>query len=498
MNLQRIIPTSLALPQLKAKIEIASLVLDSRQVKPGDCFVALKGLAHDGRDFMAQALEQGAVAILYEPDELTATQSSYIASHPSATLLPCPGLAQHLPMMAARLYGEPSEHMHVVAVTGTNGKSSIVHGITQLYGAFHEPCMMMGTLGIGPLDQLEPNPLTTPDCIAVQRHLEAWRTRGVETAAMEASSHALEQGRLSAVNIRTAIFTNLTRDHLDYHGTLEAYGEAKALLYGFPSVEQVIFNLDDPWCYIQLTQVEPSKLCIGYSLQGKTHPRCSRVLQGRRDHSTLHMIWGDTQVSTDLPLLGDFNFSNALAMVAALLMDGFILHEIAEHMNKLNAIPGRMQKAMRVSEPCVIIDYAHTPDALEKVIQTLRAEAKGRVICVFGCGGDRDPGKRPMMGAVVSRLADYFIITNDNPRSEQPLDIVRAIEAGIQQPAHYEIELDRVTAINKAIHMAAVGDMVLIAGKGHEKTQIIGDQKIHHDDVQVATSVLREMQHEAQ
>lgn len=485
-------------PALADNPDIQALVLDSRQIKAGDCFVALPGHDVDGRDFMAQAHMAGAALILYEPEGLTASQSRWLQAHPDASCIAYPGLKQALPMMAARFYEEPSEHMHVIAVTGTNGKSSIVHGITQLYTAFSEPCMMIGTLGIGPLNHLEPNPLTTPDCISLQRHMAYWRAQGIETVAMEASSHALDQGRLTAINIRTAIFTNLTRDHLDYHQSMEAYGMAKALLYCLPSVEQLIFNVDDPWCVAQLDHIEAHKLCIGYSLMGRTHSRCARVLQGAREEHTLVLRWDEREARADVPLLGDFNFGNILAMVSALLLDGFDLKDLAAQIEHLNCIPGRMQRAMADADPCVVIDYAHTPDALEKALLTLREYTKGRLICVFGCGGDRDPGKRALMGEVASRLADYLIITNDNPRSEAPISIAQAIELGLKHKNHYHIELDRVAAIRAAIEMASEGDCILIAGKGHEKIQIIGKEQHHHDDVQVANSILKERQHEAE
>lgn len=485
-------------PALPYNPEIQSLVLDSRQVKPGDCFVAIMGTGSDGRDYMAQAIEAGAVAIVYEAQGLTKAQDTWLSSQSNYPLIPYSGLKDALPSMAARFYGEPSEHMHVIAVTGTNGKSSIVHGISQLYGAFQEPCMMVGTLGIGPLSDIAPNPLTTPDCISLQRHLAFWRAKGIETVAMEASSHALDQGRLAAINIRTAIFTNLTRDHLDYHETMEAYGAAKALLYKIPSVEHVVFNLDDAWCVSQLPHVEESKVCVGYSLKGNTHPRCARVLQGQRHDHALELQWGDSKAACDVPLLGDFNFSNILAMMSALLLEGFPLDDIAARIDALHCIPGRMQKAIPHGEPMVVIDYAHTPDALEKALQTMREYTRGRLICVFGCGGDRDAGKRELMGAVASRLADFCIITNDNPRSEPPLGIAVAIASGMKHQEYYRIELDRVAAIKTAISMAQDGDAILIAGKGHEKIQTIGKEHHHHDDVQVASAILRERQHEAE
>lgn len=472
------------IPESRAlDITINGLSNDTRTLAPGDCFLAYPGLESDGRDYMQQACDKQARVIVYEKDHLTDSQSAWLKEadipHIGVT-----GLAQRLPHLAAKFYGNPSEHMHIIGVTGTNGKSSIVHGLNQLYAQLHEPVAMIGTLGIGPLNALRPNTHTTPEPITLQKTLRALQQTGIETLAMEVSSHALTQGRVEAVNIATAIFTNLTRDHLDYHHTMEAYGEAKWTLLTLPSVKQCVVNLDDPWLYERVETLPPSKLVVGYSIQGRTHSRCDQVLNGvvSAEPQTFEVSWGEERATITTQLLGDFNISNVLAMLAAVMLDGFTLNSLVDAASAIKGIPGRLEKMSGDGETCVIVDYAHTPDALSHVLKTLKPLCNGRLICVFGCGGERDSGKRAQMGDIASQYADEIILTNDNPRHEDAEHIIKHIQQGVHSGVPTAVVLNREEAIARAITQAQENDWVLIAGKGHETTQIVGDQVIPHDD----------------
>jgi UDP-N-acetylmuramoyl-L-alanyl-D-glutamate--2,6-diaminopimelate ligase len=480
-------------PEL-ADVEISGLALDSRMVRPGDCFFAYPGHQGDGRDYMEQAAQQAA-ALVYDPDHLSPTQASWLETAP----IPCvayPKLAEHVSALAARFHGKPSEDQHVIAVTGTNGKSSIVHGLNQLYGMLNEPIAMIGTLGIGVLSDLKNAQLTTPDPIKIQETLKSLRDQGIENIALEASSHALHQHRLSAVDIDVAILTQITRDHLDYHLTMEAYAEAKARLLHFNSVKHVVVNLDCPYFYAMIDQIPQEKIIIGYTLQNKTHPRLAVVLSATDIRSslmgqtfTLHYFDKIFPVSTRL--LGEFNVSNILAMIAAMLADGFSLFEITALIPALKTVPGRLEVVHVEGQPLVVIDYAHTPDALEKSLLALKPLCTGKLIGVFGCGGDRDKGKRPQMGRIAASLCDRVILTDDNPRSENSASITDEILAGMEGYAAVEVIHDRGEAITAIIESAHPEDCILIAGKGHETKQILNDRTIDFCDKSYASDCLQ-------
>jgi UDP-N-acetylmuramoyl-L-alanyl-D-glutamate--2,6-diaminopimelate ligase len=468
-----------------ADLEIHGLALDSRAVRPGDCFLAYPGHKVDGRDFMREAAFDAAV-ILYDPADLTSSQTAWLAQA-SIPVFPYDHLAKDLGVLAARFHGQPSQDQHVIAVTGTNGKSSIVHGLNQLYGMLHEPIAMMGTLGVGTLAGLKPAQLTTPDPVSIQAMLKQWRDEGIENIALEASSHALDQERLNGVDIDVAIFTQITRDHLDYHKTLEDYVAAKSRLFQFKSVKQVVINLDCPWFYGLIDSIPQDKVIIGYTLHDKTHPRLAAVLRATEiqssllgQHFTLHVLNKTYPVSTRL--LGEFNISNLLAMIAAMMADGFSPAEITALIPAVQTVPGRLDIIHEEGMPLVVIDYAHTPDALEKALLALKPLCPGKLLCLFGCGGDRDKGKRPQMGKIAAQLCDEVVLTDDNPRSEDPAAIVKDILQGMGNFKAVQVIHDRGHAIKTLIDEAHPQDCLLIAGKGHETTQVLKDKTIDFCD----------------
>lgn len=470
---------------------IIGLCQHSGRLVAGDAFVAYPGGQTDGRDYISDAIARGAAALVIDPDGLTPSQDA-VLSHVTIPVFRVHQLAEKIPLLADTFYNHPSRHMHMIAVTGTNGKSSIAFGLNQMYRALDVPVAMIGTLGIGTLDHYEPNPLTTPDPISLQRCLADMLAQGIETVAMEASSHALDQKRLGPTDIRVAVFTNLTQDHMDYHHTMEAYGEAKALLYQMASVETVVMNLDDPWCLTQLDRIPRDKKVIGYTQKNATHPRCDSVIRcvAMKDH---YEVSEGTQTVAFYPtLIGDFNISNLLAMIGAMRVDGFALNVLVRVAEKVSGIPGRLECVSSPDEPRVIIDFAHTPDALLKAMDVLRPTVRGKLWCVFGCGGGRDTSKRPLMGAIAAQHADKVIVTTDNPRDEPAQEIADMILAGMQQGVSPRVILNRAEAIRAAVLEAAVEDTVLIAGKGHEKTQTIAGVVTPFSDQDKARDALNE------
>lgn len=484
--------------QLDTKLKnsgIQHISLDSRAVAKQDAFLAYVGFNNDARNYFAQAAERGAKAIVYESENLQPEQQQWLQQHTDIQQFAVANLIDKLPKLAKDFYGNPSQHQHIIGVTGTNGKSSIVHGLTQLYSMLNEPTAMIGTLGIGRIDELSKNRFTTPDAVITQRTLREFADAGIETVCMEVSSHALLQDRVANVAIDTAIFTNLTRDHLDYHQTMQAYGEAKSRLYKFDSVEHVIVNLDDPWLFEQLNHIPLGKLVVGITLQNKSHPRVAKLFSVRdiqnNDQEQVFTLQTEAQQFTvRTPLLGTFNVSNVVAMLAAVHLDGFALEEVAPLLARLQVVPGRLQRVSNPAQPLVVVDFAHTPDAMKNALLTLKPHCNGKMICVFGCGGERDRGKRQLMGEVAQHHCDKIIVTDDNPRNEDPTQIAQHILQGIQQHNDVVVMHDRKQAIQHAIDKAGPNDCVLIAGKGHETTQTAGGIEFEFNDVAVAKECL--------
>jgi len=466
-------------------IVVSGLALDSRRVRAGDAFFALRGTRGHGIEFAAGAVAQGARVVLAE------------APATSATTLGVPviwidRLHAQVGEIAARYYGRPSQALQVVGVTGTNGKTSTVQLIAQaLHHLGHSPATI-GTLGAGLHGQVEEGERTTPDAIHVQELLASFRTQGATHVAMEVSSHALEQGRVGAVAFGTAVFTNLTRDHLDYHGSMEAYGDAKAKLFAWPTLTHAAINVDDAFGreLLYRTPGHVRKLRVSAAGDLASDIRASNILTSAEGlRFELHTPWGSRPVQTHL--IGRFNVDNLLAVVAVLGALGESFERIVEAVSALHPVNGRMSRlGGHHGQPLVVVDYAHTPDALEQSLHAVRAHCEGRLICVFGCGGERDAGKRPLMGAIAERLADLAIITDDNPRGEDGDAIVAQIVAGLMHPEQAHVQRNRALAITEALHMAKPGDVVLIAGKGHETYQEGAHGKRPFDDLAVARAAL--------
>ena len=458
--------------QLKARGVFATrLTADSRRVQPGDVFIAFPGAQVDGRDFIAQALEKGAAAVLAEAGRKLG------AGDPP--VLEVEGLAALSGELAHLVYGRPSEHLWLAGVTGTNGKTSVTQWIAQALGAMQHRCAVIGTLGNGFPEALDASPNTTPDAITLHSALAGFLARGAQACAMEVSSIGLDQGRVNGAAFDVAVFTNLTRDHLDYHGSMEAYAAAKEKLFAVPGLKAAVLNLDDPMGVALAEKLKGRGHVIGYALNEVDAGLTDEILVAENLRLDAAGVGFELRgVSFTAPVVGRFNVSNLLAVTGALLARKERLEDIAAALGGLR-------------QPLVVVDYAHTPDALEKALTVLREAATargGKLVCVFGCGGDRDPGKRPQMGAAAAKLADRVLVTSDNPRSEDPLKIIAEIVAGM--PAPRRIEPDRALAIAEAVAGADARDVVLLAGKGHEPYQEIAGVRHPFSDLEVAQSVL--------
>ncbi len=474
---------------------VAGVVLDSRQVQSGYLFLACTGLMQRGHDFIAAAVAQGASAIAYEVAEGdTAFLSAQVGNVP---LLAVQHLSQQAGLIAERFYGHPSRDLLVVGITGTNGKTSCSQFLAQAMSSVDHPCGIIGTLGNGLLGQLQPGTHTTPDAISLHQLLAEMRGGGARSVAMEVSSHSLDQGRVAGVSFDAAVFTNLSRDHLDYHGDMAAYSAAKQRLFHAPDLHYAIVNADDDFGREILANLRSGVTAVSYGLGEPVAPELPHVqgiieLQTRDGLSmAVKSAWGEGRVQ--IPLLGRFNASNVLAVVATLLVTGVPMSEVLQRLSAVRPVTGRMECFGGDGRlPLVVVDYAHTPDALEQALIALREHCRGKLWCVFGCGGDRDRGKRALMGDVAVRLADKVIITDDNPRSEDSAQIAADILAGIDYAAAVDVMHDRSGAIAAAIRQAGADDVVLVAGKGHETTQQLGMRKLPFRDQEQVQRYLTE------
>jgi UDP-N-acetylmuramoyl-L-alanyl-D-glutamate--2,6-diaminopimelate ligase len=482
------------------------LASDSRRIKAGDVFFAYPGDAGDGRAFIQAAVEQGAAAVVYDPAGFAWNAEWKVAS------LAVAGLKQQAGPIAHAFYAMPDNGMFSVAVTGTNGKTSTAVWLGHALSRGGDTTAVIGTLGVGLFHgrgepEFSSTGYTTPDQVLLARTLDECRAAGAKSLAIEASSIGLEQGRVAGMHFDVALFTNLTRDHLDFHGTMEAYEAAKTRLFDWPGLKTAVLNLDDPMGR-RLAKHVQGKLSgklpvIGYTLadaaalpdlDGVAMLRASQV-RSRSLGTEFHLAspLGNANVKTQL--VGSFNVSNALGVLGALLAKGMPLKAAVDAVETLTPPPGRMQLVGGNDTPMVVIDYAHTPDALEKTIAVLRDVANdrgGKLWCVFGCGGDRDPGKRPQMGRI-AQAADHVLVTSDNPRSEDPHAIIEQIVAGMdtRHPSSvFETVEDRATAILTAIRHAGKQDVILLAGKGHEPYQEIKGKKLPFSDAEHAQLAL--------
>ncbi len=473
-------------PAELAALPIAGLSLDSRAIGRGDAFVALAGTRSHGLQHAAEAGRRGAACVLFEPPA-----PGDIVLPPNA--LPVASLRKRLGAIADRFHDTPSAALTLVGVTGTNGKTSTVHLLAQaLERIGRGPCGTIGTLGVGLSGRLEPGERTTPDVISVHATLARLRERGARAVAMEVSSHALEQGRVDAVRFDLAVFTNLSRDHLDYHRDMDSYGAAKAKLFAWPGLQATIVNIDDPFgCSLQTSLSAAGDVDRWTTGSHGAARLCADGIVLDSGGLRFTLCEGEHRIEIRSDLFGRFNVDNLLVVAACLRALDVPLATVATTLPLLQPVPGRMQRvAGPVDAPRVVVDYAHTPDALEQSLASLRAHVDARLICVFGCGGERDRGKRPQMAAIAERLADRVIVTDDNPRSEDGDAIVAEIVAGFSAPEQVRVRRDRGSAIADAIGAAAGGDIVLIAGKGHESYQEISGRRLPFDDVDVARRCL--------
>lgn len=478
--LQGIIPVS-----DKADRDILSLTLDSRKVKTGALFIAIPGTQYDGRQYISEAITNGAIAVLI--DDISSEAITWQAHVP---LIPVSQLKAKMGYMASRFYDDPSKKLRVIGVTGTSGKTSCTQFIAQvLQSQLQIPCGTIGTLGSGLYGSLNAPSLTTPDALTLQSTLHTFVEQGVHAVTMEVSSHSIDQGRINGIDFDIGIFTNLTQDHLDYHHDMETYAAVKKRFIAESPIKHIIINADDFYGKKWIAELSLHKSVIAFGTSKPSHIKnvptvyASRVeltLKGIKAH--VYTPWGEGELL--LPLIGEFNLSNGLAVLAALCVFGIPFAKVLDELSRLSTVPGRMQTlGGQGIKPLVVVDYAHKPDALEKVLQALRLHTKGKLCCVFGCGGERDRGKRPLMAKIAEQWADYVIVTNDNPRHEKPEAIVQEIVQGFLYPERALVELDRSKAIKKSIQWASDKDCVLIAGKGAERYQQIGDEKMPFDDV---------------
>ncbi len=479
----------------KLDIQISRLVSDSRKVQPGDTFVAYPGEASDGRRYIAQAIANGANAVIWEADGFEWDPAWTVSN------LPVHGLRLQAGLIADKVYGHPSHKLWMVGVTGTNGKTSISQWLARCFGGVGSKSLVIGTLGNGFPDALQPSANTTPDVLHLHGLLADAIAQGAQAAVMEVSSHALTQGRVNGVKFDVALLTNLTRDHLDYHGDMRHYAAAKRRLFDWAGLKFAVVNLDDAFgCELAEQLRDGTAEVIGYGVTEEALQRAGRLglrmvhgsLQ-RADMQGLSLLvrssWGTAELHSRL--IGRFNASNLLGALAVLLVSEVGIDDAVRELGLQKAAPGRMQALGGKDAPTVVVDYAHTPDALENVLLTLREATQasgGRVICVFGCGGDRDRGKRPMMGRVAARFADVSIVTSDNPRSEEPQAIIADICVGME--GECQVIEERARAIAQSIAKARTNDVVLIAGKGHEDYQEIKGVRQPFSDSELAQRAL--------
>jgi UDP-N-acetylmuramoyl-L-alanyl-D-glutamate--2,6-diaminopimelate ligase len=472
---------------------IEAITQDSRSIKPGTLFLAIPGLRQDGRVYIAKALAQGASAVLY--DNSDGFQPGKDIQSMGKPLLGVPQLSHHLGLIASRFYQNPSQKMTLIGVTGTNGKSSITHFIAQALNRQRKDCAVVGTLGKGFPPQLQATGYTTPDAISLQRDIAQFLSEGAKSVAMEVSSHSLAQQRVAGIQFDIAVFTNLTRDHLDYHSTMAEYGAAKARLFQFPELKHCIYNADDPFGLELLAKHPSGAQAWVYSTNPHLKINFPAVI-AKEIHSTsngfrIQVRTPKGEAEWNSSLLGRFNISNTLAVLCVLEALDFSLVDSMSILKTLQPVAGRMQSFGGFSgKPLVIVDYAHTPDALKQVLTSLREHRPRKLWCVFGCGGDRDKGKRAQMGAISAEFADSSVVTSDNPRNENPEDIIQEIKSGMTSHHSVHIEPDRAAAIAYALHNASSNDIVLIAGKGHETEQIIGKTSLPFSDALVVQNIL--------
>jgi len=460
--------------------EVQGVSQDSRRMQPGDLFLALPGMRSDGRGYIDEAIARGASAVICEAGG-EAPIGGTVPVYAVDNLRDCVG------KIASRFYGAPSRKLIVVGVTGTNGKTTCTQLLAQALDASSKRCAVIGTLGYGFPGHLDASLHTTPDAVTVQKLMAQFSAQRATHVSMEVSSHALAQGRVNGVAFDVAVFTNLTREHLDYHGDMANYGASKTGLFEMPGLKYAVINRDDAFGRGLLDRLTGRVATLSYGLEGGEV--YATKIDLTHDGLVMQVATPAGDIELRSPLFGRFNAANLLAVLATLLVLGVDLPTAAQNLSRARPAAGRVERfGGRSGLPLVVVDYAHTPDALEQVLQALRSHAAGRLWCVFGCGGDRDRGKRPEMGRIAERLADTVVLTDDNPRHEDPEQIITDIRAGMHTVPL--VNRDRRTAIAQAVTEAGAEDIVLVAGKGHEDYQQIGDQRLAYSDRDTVRALL--------
>ncbi|MFZ2407843.1 MAG: UDP-N-acetylmuramoyl-L-alanyl-D-glutamate--2,6-diaminopimelate ligase [Methylobacter sp.] len=482
---------SIPIATLSPSLAVVGLVLDSRDLVRGDVFVALAGAKQHGLAHVEQAINNGACAVIFDPAGNGRQLAEALQSNIS-TLVPMiavENLGLKLGELAARFYGDPSRLMTVIGITGTNGKTSCSQFLSQML----DDCGIIGTLGWGEWGKLNKTLNTTPDALAIQKILAELLKNKKRAVAMEVSSHGLEQGRVNGVRFKGAVFTNISRDHLDYHGTMDAYVQAKLALLKTPGLVFAAVNLDDVYSGRIIAAVPESVQLWQFSAKGKTADSGESVIAENIRHETggieFDVRWRNELRRVKVPLFGDFNVENVLAVLTVMLAMGVSLDDAVKKLTGVKPVDGRMERFGAETDPLIFVDYAHTPDALDKVLSSLRKHCKQDLWVVFGCGGNRDTGKRPQMGKIAEQWADHVVITDDNPRYENGLDIVNDILAGCRS-AKVEVIQNREQAIQKVVASAAKNDCIVIAGKGHEQYQESNGVCVPFSDRQVVIDAL--------
>nr|WP_181006378.1 UDP-N-acetylmuramoyl-L-alanyl-D-glutamate--2,6-diaminopimelate ligase [Shewanella insulae] len=464
------------------------LTLDSREIGQGSVFVAVPGHRVDGRDFVDTALAQGAVAALIHTDD--PAQHGHVSQDKGLRIYFFQ-LQRQLSALASQLYSLGRDRIKLIGVTGTNGKTSVTQLIAQLSDGLGQQAAVMGTLGNGLWGQLVDSGNTTADPITVMRQLEDFDSQGTTVCAMEVSSHGLVQGRIDAVPFDVAVFTNLSRDHLDYHGSMDAYGAAKQRLFRFSSLSHGLINLDDP-VGRQWIQDKRCKGLVGFSIQGQEGAAIyTKEVKQHAQGVGATLVWPEGEAKIDSPLLGIFNLSNLVAALGALYLSGYPMTQLLTQVSSLKPVAGRMERFTTPEGITLVVDYAHTPDAIEQALRALRGHCRGKLWCVFGCGGDRDKGKRPLMARAAEENADCVMITSDNARSEDPMAIIQDVLAGLDKPQIALTQVDRQQAIREVVTLASSGDLILLAGKGHETYQEIAGKRLDYDERALAAAIAR-------
>jgi len=474
-------------------IHVTGITTDSRKVNPGDLFIAYRIGEQSSVPYIADAVKAGASAVITDAGALP-------------EIYPCPvplyrvsELYKFIGILADRFYDHPSSDMTVIGVTGTNGKTSVSHLLAQSLSDDHEKmCGLIGTLGYGTIDKLIPGSHTTPEAVALHALLTGMRDQKIKQVVMEVSSHGLDQYRIKGVEFDLAVFTNLSRDHLDYHQSMEAYADTKRRLFTDYSIGKAVINMDDQFGMKLMAELPQDIESIAYTLNMDTYHKYQEKYQmvygeiipdsSGSIKMELQTPWGKSFLPSGLS--GRFNASNLLACLSSLCLLDFTLKDAITALSSCKGIPGRMETFGGNNQPRVVVDFAHTPDALEQVLSALKTSGDGKLYCVFGCGGDRDKGKRPLMGAVTEKFADEIVITSDNPRFEEPAAIIKDILAGINNQDHVMVEIDRERAIQNIIKSASPGDVILIAGKGHENYQELAGVRRPFSDQDVVRKTL--------